>query len=213
MINTDDAVGLRLAPFFIAKHYDIELVPDLESQGSQHAWTGSSKMLVEVMETDVPYFTFHSDELTILEVTVFEISGEEKKRQEVGIAIIDFQRTFIHIGMAAGEMFKAGSMYEINVKYMADQTRGSYFSYGFYHRVCSDAAGDENQCWYTQFESTNARNAFPCLDEPGLKATFNIKVGRNDEYHAISNMPLLETVPMEGREGWIWHGIHHFFQL
>ena len=29
-----------------------------------------------------------------------------------------------------------------------------------------------------------------------MKATFNIRVGRNDEYHAVSNMPLVETVPV-----------------
>jgi len=203
VISTFDFVdGLRLPETFIPKHYDVELVADLESEGDHHAWTGKVSMLVQVAEIDTHDFTFHSDGLTFIEVSVFEISGEEKIPVEIEFAAVDFQRTFINLVQADKKVYKAGAMYEINVEYMADQTRGSYFSYGFYHRVCSDAAGDENQCWYTQFESTNARNAFPCLDEPSFKATFNIRVGRNDNYHALSNMPLVETIPMEGKEGW-----------
>jgi len=201
-ISTEQSVGgLRLPETFIPKHYHVELVPDLDSQGSQHTFSGSVSMLVEAA-VNTPLFTFHSDELTIVDLSAFEITGEDPIPLALGFAYFDFQRTFVHIDLADGMEFTAGSLYEINVKFSADQTRGSYFSYGFYHRVCSAAPGDENQCWYTQFESTNARNAFPCLDEPGLKAKFSMQVARNEEYHSLSNMPLLETVPMEGKDGW-----------
>jgi len=204
MINTNDVLDeYRLPEFFIPKHYDVELVPDLESEGSRHAWSGSVRMLVQVAETDAPFFPFHIDDLNITEITAFEVSGDEKIPVELEFTFLDFQRTAFYLHQKEDKPYKANSMYEINVKFNADQTRGPYYSYGFYHRVCNPDSADDKQCWFTQFESTNARNAFPCLDEPALKATFSIRVGRNDAYHAVSNMPLLETIPMKGKEGWV----------
>jgi aminopeptidase N len=202
MINTNDVVGeYRLPEFFTPKHYDVDLVPDLESEGSRHAWSGSVRMLVQVSDTDAPFFPFHIDDLTITKLTAFEILAD-KIPVELSFSFIDFQRTAIYLHRKHDEPFKAGTLYEFNIKFTADQTRGPYYSYGFYHRVCNPNSEDAKQCWFTQFESTNARNAFPCLDEPSLKATFNIRVGRTGDYHAVSNMPLVETIPMEGKEGW-----------
>jgi aminopeptidase N len=47
----------------------------------------------------------------------------------------------------------------------------------------------------TQFEATDARRAFPCFDEPALKATFDVSLVIDTGDTAISNMQIVSDSP------------------
>ncbi len=45
-------------------------------------------------------------------------------------------------------------------------------------------------------DPTGARLVFPCLDDPTVRATFEIVIGRTENTTSVSNMPLVDTTPM-----------------
>jgi len=58
---------------------------------------------------------------------------------------------------------------------------------GFYRSTYTDEDGAHKTLATTQFESTDARRAFPCWDEPDLKATFDITLVVAEGLMAVSN--------------------------
>ena len=48
----------------------------------------------------------------------------------------------------------------------------------------------------TQLQSTDARKAFPCLDEPSLRAHFKLSIMRQGNMTTLANMPQ-ETEPID----------------
>lgn len=55
--------------------------------------------------------------------------------------------------------------------------------------------GDEHCMFSTQFESCDARQAFPCWDEPNLKATYDLDIEIPEDQVALSNMPVRSSKP------------------
>ncbi len=70
--------------------------------------------------------------------------------------------------------------------------------HGFYRSTFVDEEGVEHTIATTQMESTDARRAFPCFDEPELKATFEVTLVVDDTLAAYSNGPVVEESPEPG---------------
>ena len=62
---------------------------------------------------------------------------------------------------------------------------------GFYKSQYKDRKGKIKYLATTQFEAADARRAFPCWDEPAVKATFDVSLLVDKHLDAISNMPVI----------------------
>lgn len=63
----------------------------------------------------------------------------------------------------------------------------------FYRSKYTNQAKEEAYMAVTQFEPTDARRAFPCWDEPALKASFDVTLVVPKKLMAISNMPAVRA--------------------
>ena len=89
---------------------------------------------------------------------------------------------------------------KLSIDYTAPLTDTMMGIYPSYYQV----NGVQKQIIGTQFETTAARQAFPCVDEPAAKATFSLAI-KFDEHAGetiIANMP----------ENHVENGVHYFDQ-
>ena len=92
------------------------------------------------------------------------------------------------------KIWKEGREYILNLSFRGEVNDKLC---GLYRSTYVDAAdGTSHIIATTQFEPTDARRAFPCFDEPALKATFSVTVRAPVDFQVISNTPP-ETVLTE----------------
>lgn len=72
--------------------------------------------------------------------------------------------------------------------------------HGFYRSTYKDANGQDKVLASTQFESTDARRAFPCWDEPAHKAVFQTTLVIPQHLTAISNTSIVKETPISGTD-------------
>ena len=118
--------------------------------------------------------TLHSADLVIENDTVHI---RQKDGNDVHISNIDYDldREFFIINLSTGLV--AGKTYVVRIHYTA-QLKDNLK--GFYRSVYEDRmTGKKEYIAVTQFQATDARRAFPCFDEPGIKARYEVRICRS----------------------------------
>ncbi|CBY11314.1 unnamed protein product [Oikopleura dioica] len=93
---------------------------------------------------------------------------------------------YYYLTIYADHKIVSGSEVKAMVHYENEVPTGTK---GLYLSHYTNPDGVKRYLLTTQFESTGARMAFPCFDEPDLKAIFNFEISyRYSEYTAIFNM-------------------------
>ncbi|CAL8095694.1 unnamed protein product [Orchesella dallaii] len=191
---------LEVVPF----HYILEITPILNNGsklGAQWTAPGNIKILVDCVRVS-DSITLHAflikfpkDAIKIRDLK----TGEKLDVTNHGQS--EENEDFYVIKLA--KELQVGHKYEIDITYIAPVSLKRLD--GLYRNQYTDyKTGQTKYLVSTQFEPYSARQAFPCFDEPGLKASFDISIGRKAHHISLSNGNLVSSVPMITVEkGWI----------
>lgn len=176
--DAPEKIDYRLPTSLVPTNYDLYLNPNVETG----VFTGHEIINITVLEA-TDKIVLHSLYLSIDSVQVYQADGSTWF--EVKSFTFDDVREFLIINLA--EQLKVDTFVLLNLEFsgtMANKIVGLYSS--------SYVKADETRKWIatSKFEPTYARQAFPCFDEPALKATFEITLVHpiTGDYHALSNM-------------------------
>merc|ERR1719474_1297834 len=89
-----------------------------------------------------------------------------------------------------------GKIYSVRLKF---EYKLSQSLEGFYLSSDIDDEGNERRLATTHFEPTSARRAFPCFDEPQLKAKFLVTITHDKTLKSFFNMPVKEKSEVRGK--------------
>ncbi len=169
----------RLFQQFQPSHYQLDLQPDRDAMTFRGTVTITGRKVGRPSQR----LTFHQKGLKVTDATV--VKKDKKGEQPVNINRINSQKAYDEVRLHASQMLYPGE-YIITLEFHGKITRpmsGIYPSF-FTH----DKA--DKQLLATQFESHHAREAFPCIDEPEAKATFQLTIDTPADEAVVSNTPI-----------------------
>ena len=177
---------VRLPSTLEPQLYTVSLEPDLNT----FKVTGSVTIQVHVI-SDTRYIILHVKDMNVSNVSV-SINNVDRNLNNM------FVYEENHFLVLEVEELKAYDIVEVsmNFNYMLRDDL-----VGFYKSSYTTATGETRYLATTQFEPTDARTAFPCFDEPGMKANFSISISHDVKYVATSNMPPKSIVKRDGTHG------------
>lgn len=195
---------VRLPRHIIPSNYILDIVPVVRE--GNFTSTGSLRINFQFFEdgADPSYHDkvyLHTKETVINEedTVVSNVFGE---RPVVGHEY-DLEREFyvVHVNRVFIENAFVAE-YSLNLTFTSilnDKLAGFYRS-----QYTEEGVDGPQYLAVTQFEPIDARRAFPVMDEPDLKARFDVRIGRDENLVALSNMDLVSTEPLEGMDGYVW---------
>ncbi|KAB1281020.1 Endoplasmic reticulum aminopeptidase 2 [Camelus dromedarius] len=180
---------LRLPTVVIPLHYDLFIHPNLTSLD----FVASEK--IEVLVRDATQFIIlHSNGLEIMNATLQSEEDLRYRKPGKKLTVLSYP-AHQQIALLVPEKLRADLRYSVAIDFQAKLADGFE---GFYKSTYRTLGGETRTIAVTDFEPTEARMAFPCFDEPLFKANFSIKIRRESRHIALSNMPKIKTVEVDG---------------
>jgi puromycin-sensitive aminopeptidase len=183
----------ELAPYRLPRtatpvRYDLEFAPNLEAA----TFSGSARVEVLVTEPTTE-IVMNAADLDITDATIgsgWESAGDVVESTPAQIELEPEEK---RVHFVAPALLEPGR-YTVSSRFSAVLND---LLLGFYRSRFVDDNGTEHTIATTHFEETDARRAFPCFDEPDLKAVFGITLIVPKEMFAVSNARELSSEDLE----------------
>ncbi|XP_050072636.1 aminopeptidase N-like [Anopheles maculipalpis] len=173
----------RLPKTSIPIHYDLHLTTEIHR--NEREFSGSVAIQLQILEA-TDKLVLHNRGLVISSAKISALpNGVTGAPTLIGDVTYSTDTTYEHITFTCPSIQQPG-FYWLEVTFTG---RLATNDDGFYVSSYVTDSGERRYLATTQFESTSARMAFPCYDEPALKATFTVSITHSITYTAISNMP------------------------
>ncbi|KAJ1942615.1 hypothetical protein GGF37_003037 [Kickxella alabastrina] len=181
-----EPISDRLPTTVTPTHYDIYLHPDIDSG----IVTGSVTIDATINEP-TSVITLHAKSITIDEVIL-----RKSDRQKQQLCTTDAHAIEYTEHMETVTIHLQAELPPSNVQiviYFTNRLRESM--YGMYRSKYRDHRGRWASMIVMQFQAKCARMAFPCWDEPAIKAEFSLAIIVPALHMALSNMPVQTITP------------------
>ncbi|MGH7846708.1 MAG: M1 family metallopeptidase, partial [Candidatus Binatia bacterium] len=175
----------RLPDIVTPQRYEIRLAPNLAAS----AFTGEETVVVHIHQP-TSEIVLNAAEIDIRSVSIKALNGARVR----GTASVDEPNE--QAVLRFSRLLEAGS-WQLHLTFTGILNTKLH---GFYRSSYKDAKGQQKVLASTQFESTDARRAFPCWDEPAFKAVFQITLVVDAELTAISNASVVRETPVPGTQ-------------
>ncbi|OQV15966.1 Aminopeptidase Ey [Hypsibius exemplaris] len=159
------------------------------------AYSGSVKIDFSVSDT-VMLIVVHAKNLTI---DISKIRLGTKSESGIDGWILPSSICECHsldqLQISTRHTLQPGTAYQLEIVFSGVLSNGAA---GFYRSSYLDENNKKIFLATTQFEASDARAAFPCFDEPALKAIFRVRLTHHPSMTALSNAPVKTSVFNQG---------------
>ena len=169
----------RLPGTVVPEHYQLKFTPDL----AHDSFAGEETIDVQ-MSQPASAITLNAAEIDFQE-TAITSAGMTQKAQVALDAKNETATLSVEKPLAIGP----AQIHIVFLGTLNDKLRGFY-----------RANANGRKYAVTQFEGSDARRAFPCFDEPAMKATFSVSLVVDNGDTAISNGTVLHDTPGPGEQ-------------
>jgi len=204
MCSSSSQQAYRLPTNVKPLHYDVTIQTDLASK----SFSGFGSVLLRIQSLPLTSLTFNANKaLELRDIAVHTTALKTDSAYQVPADKVSRddkeERVTLDLSDAglAGAGLKEGD--EITLSLGWKSALGTSMV-GYYISSYTTVDGAQDAYTLTQFESTDARKAFPCWDEPALKATYSLSMVSRAELVNLSNMPVHDERPYTGTSA-AWH--------